>query len=151
MDAQNAFDAAGWKSHALPGHMGQIGPLLSRKTDDGQRCYALQLDARHLNPAGMVHGGVLLSLADHAASAVAWELSQRQPCVTLQLDSQFISPAHAGDLLQAQVTVLQKTSSLVFVRVDVCVAQRKVLAAQAILKVLRTPTPEPAIKEMPHA
>lgn len=141
VDQLDALRTQGWKSHEQSGHIGHIGPLLSKRNASGQWGYALLMDAQHLNPAGVVHGGVILSLADHAASAVAWEQTGRQACVTVQLDSHFIAPARCGDLLLADVHVLEQTSSMVFVRVDVMVQERRIAAVQAILKVLRTAIP----------
>lgn len=128
--------AAGWKSHALQGHMGQIGPLWSQPLATGGWRYGMRMEARHLNPAGRVHGGVLLTLADHAMSAVAWQHSQRQPCVTVQLDSHFVAAGQAGDWVVCEVQISHSTRSMVFARAELRAQGQLLLSAQGILKVL---------------
>jgi len=91
----------------------------------------------HLNPAGVVHGGVLLTLMDHALSAIAWEAAERARCVTLQIDSQFIAPVQSGDFVEARGAVTKRTSGLVFVRGSLSVGDTDVLSSQAIMRVLR--------------
>lgn len=140
-DAQRV--AEGWRRHDMAGHMGQLGPLWSRRTEDGQWHYGLLMQAQHLNPAGIVHGGVLLTLADHAMSAVAWQHSQRQPCVTVQLDNQFLASARAGDWVQAQVHITHSTRSLVFASAQLWVGSQQVLQTQGILKVVAAPAAAP--------
>lgn len=86
-----------WKRRELPGFMGRAGPLWTRRDGDAWT-YALLAEEAHLNPAGVVHGGALATLVDHAISSVAWEACARQPCLTLQLDTHFIGPVRAGQL-----------------------------------------------------
>lgn len=128
--------AAGWKVLDMPGHMGAMGSIWLFPREDGLWLYGLLIEAKHLNPAGIVHGGVLLTLADHAMSSVAWLHKQRQPCVTLQLDSQFIAPAKAGDLVVCDARISHSTRSMVFMRVELSVQQQLVLTGQGIMKLL---------------
>ena len=57
-------------------------------------------DQQHLNPAARVHGGALMTLLDHAISSTAWEACDRQPCVTVQMDTQFLGAVEAGQFAQ---------------------------------------------------
>jgi uncharacterized protein (TIGR00369 family) len=90
----------------------------------------------HLNPAGLVHGGLLMSLMDHALSAIAWEAVGRRACVTVQMDTQFLRGARAGDFLLARGHVTRATSRLVFMSGTASVGDQQILAASALLKVL---------------
>jgi len=90
-----------WKRRDLPGFMGLAGPLWTRREGDAW-AYAVLAQEAHLNPAGVVHGGALVTLLDHAISSVAWEACARQPCLTLQLDTHFVGPVRAGQLAQAR-------------------------------------------------
>lgn len=132
-----ALQGQGWKPYTLPGHMGQLGPLwiCKGRGDDPWR-FGLQLEARHLNPQGVVHGGVSMALLDQAVSTVAWEAGGRKPCVTVQLDTQFIAALREGDLAVATVHLMERTSSLVFARAELHVGARLAASAQAILKLL---------------
>ncbi|MDP3204874.1 MAG: PaaI family thioesterase [Hydrogenophaga sp.] len=130
----------GWKSRQLAGFMGHSGPLWTRREVDGW-VYGLLAEDRHLNPAGMVHGGALTTLIDHVLSTVAWEACERSPCVTVQLDTHFLAEVRAGDFAQAKANVTARTGSLVFVDGTVHVDGRSVLAARAVMKVLRPARP----------
>lgn len=129
------LEIAGWQQRPPKGFVGTAGPLWTKREESGWS-YGFQCDERHLNPAGVVHGGALLTLLDHAVSTVAWEVMNKQPCVTLQLDSQFLAPAKAGQFVQAQVHVEHKTRGMVFMRGRLVADGVPVLVGQAILKVL---------------
>ncbi|WP_315128684.1 PaaI family thioesterase [Comamonas antarctica] len=126
--------ATDWKPHTLPGFMGLAGPLWTRR-EEGGWAYGLQVQRQHLNPAGVLHGGALLTLVDHALSTVAWQALQRQPCLTLQLDSQFLASVAEGGFVVVRARVTQRTRSLLFLQGLATVEESPVLQAQAIMKV----------------
>lgn len=142
--------AEGWHCKTLPGFAGLIGPLWVRREgvrDEGGRsegmrseaqawAYGLLATADHLNPAGVVHGGLLTALLDHGLSAIAWQARDRRPCVTVQLDTHFLAPARAGQFLEVRGQLLRATSSLVFMRGELSVAGNVVATGAAVLKVL---------------
>ncbi|WP_436299589.1 PaaI family thioesterase [Variovorax paradoxus] len=125
----------GWKPRTLPGFAGLIGPLWTRKEGSGW-AYGILATHNHTNPAGVVHGGLLMSLIDHAMSTVAWEHLGRVPCVTVQLDTRFMSSAQEHQFVKASAVVERATSSLVFTRGAISIDGRDIAAASAILKVL---------------
>lgn len=126
---------AGWKSRSLEGFFGLVGPLWTRKEGDSW-AYGFVAEPRHTNPAGIVHGGMLVTLIDHALSAIAWEASERKPCVTVQLDVQFIASVRPGKRVEARGRIVKRTSSLVFMQGNLSVLGEEVLSASAILKVM---------------
>ncbi|MDH0739710.1 PaaI family thioesterase [Achromobacter spanius] len=127
--------AEGWRCKTLPGFAGLIGPLWVRKEAQAW-AYGLLATADHLNPAGVVHGGLLTALLDHGLSAIAWQALDRRPCVTVQLDTHFLAPARAGQFLEVRGQLLRATSSLVFMRGELSVAGNVVATGAAVLKVL---------------
>lgn len=136
--------ADGWHRKSLPGFAGLIGPLWVRK--EGQAwAYGLLATENHLNPAGVVHGGLLTALLDHGLSAIAWQALDRRACVTVQLDTHFLAAARAGQFLEVRGDVLRATSSLVFMRGELSVAGQVLATGAAVLKVLDTgPGAKPA-------
>lgn len=147
--------AEGWRCKTLPGFAGLIGPLWVRNEGvrkeggskeggpkEGARneaqawAYGLLATADHLNPAGVVHGGLLTALLDHGLSAIAWQALDRRACVTVQLDTHFLAPARAGQFLEVRGQLLRATSSLVFMRGELSVAGNVVATGAAVLKVL---------------
>ena len=131
--------SAGWRERAAGGFIGLTGPLWTRREGDGWG-YAFVAEARHTNPAGIVHGGMLMTLVDHAIATVAWDSAGRKPCVTITLDTQFIAAVRPGDFVEARAAVTGRTSSMVFARGVVAVGVATVLTASAVLKVLAAPT-----------
>lgn len=143
-DPHEAADAAGiearlladgWRRRPVPGFIDRIGPLWVRR-EEAAWAYGLLAGPEHLNPAGVVHGGLLATLADHALSAIAWQAIGRQPCVTVQLDTQFVAAANAGQFLQARGRVVRATGSLVFMQGGVQADGHELITASAVMKIV---------------
>jgi len=124
----------GWTPRTLPGFAGLVGPLWTRREGDGW-AYAILVEDRHANPAGLAHGGLVSTLADHALSVVAWEANARRPCITVALDVRFLAPARPGDLVVARGRVVRQTGSLAFLEGRVSVGDVDVATATAIMSV----------------
>ena len=143
-DTVRQLEAQHWRQRELPGFMGVAGPLWSRR-EGGSWAYGLLLAHSHLNPAGVAHGGALLTLIDHVMSTVAWEASACTPCLTLQIDTQLLAPARAGQFVEARAQVVRRTHSLLFMQGSVTLDDAPILVAQAILKASSThPTHRPS-------
>ena len=137
MHAQHTAEslaADGWHQKTLPGFAGLIGPLWMRKEAQAW-AFGLLATADHLNPAGVVHGGLLTAMLDHGLSAIAWQALDRRPCVTVQLDTHFLTAARAGQFLEVRGHVMRTTTSLVFMRGELSVAGNVVATGAAVLKV----------------
>lgn len=134
LDAQVTLEQMGWRSRSLPGFAGLVGPLWTRKEPDGW-AYGILVSEQHTNPAGLVHGGLFTTLLDHALSSIAWEAADRQPCVTVSLDTNFLSGAYVNQFLEARGRVVKATSSLIFMRGELKVEDAEIAVASAILKV----------------
>ena|SRR5690554_4662776 len=131
-ESQN-LAALGWKPRKVPGLLDRIGPLWTRRENE-QWGYGLLLDESHCNGAGMVHGGVVTTLADHALSAIAWEAAERLPCITIQLGTQYLAPVRPGDFLEARGMVIQRGRSLLFMEGRLSVGERDVASASGVWK-----------------
>lgn len=129
----------GWKPVEAAGFMALIGPLLRSTNLEDRTTYGLQTDARHKNRIGLVHGGVLTSLLDQVVAIVAWNAADRQPTVTVQMDTQFLGTARAGDFLETRATVRHATRSLMFVDAEISCATGPIASASAIMKISREP------------
>lgn len=136
-----ALTAAGWRQRTLRGFADRLGPLWTRQ-EDGGRAYGVLCMPEHLNPAGFVHGGALCALFDHMVSTLAWEAVGRRPCVTVQLNTQFLAPAREGDFLEARGRVVKTTATLVFMEGTIIADVRDLLAGSGVLKIMG-PAPNP--------
>lgn len=124
---------SGWRAHDLPGLLGVLGPLLTRRDGD-QWAYAIRVRDEHLNQAQVVHGGTITALMDHALSTIAWDRAGRVPCVTVQLNVNFLGTSRAGQLLVARGKVSHEAGSLLFLDGTLHADDILVSTAQAIMK-----------------
>lgn len=125
---------AGWKVVRAGAFMDMVGPLLRSTSMEERNTFGLQTDQSHVNPIGIVHGGVLASLLDQTIAIVAWDAADRQPTVTVQMDTQFLGSAKAGEFLEARASVRHTTRSLTFVDAQVTSSRGPVASASAIMK-----------------
>lgn len=91
-----------------------------KRVRDSSVIMAQQMNPQDANPAGNVHGGVLMKLIDTAAGVVAVRHS-RSNAVTASIDRMdFHNPVFVGDLvtLRASLNLVGRTSMEVGVRVE---------------------------------
>jgi uncharacterized protein (TIGR00369 family) len=98
---------------------------------DGRATFALETDpARHGNPMGTVHGGVLCDLADAAmGTAYASTLEEGETFTTLELKINFLRPVWRATL-RAEGRVVQGGRTVGLVECDV-LDERERLVARA--------------------
>jgi acyl-coenzyme A thioesterase PaaI-like protein len=107
--------ADGWRlmpAAALPGGLGI--PWAKRVGEQWR--YGLPIGDGHLNPNGVVHGGVLMAFADHGLGLLAWEAAGRATCITIQLNAHFLDAIRPGEFIELRGEVTRRTSGLVFLR-----------------------------------
>ena len=137
--------ASGWKPRsAATGFPELVGAFWSRRDGDTWR-YGALADERHVNNRGVVHGGLLLTFADHALGLTIWERIGRRNCATAQLNFHFVDAAQPGEFLELDAEIVRTTRSMVFVRGTIRTGSRTVAAADGIWKILGPPagSPEP--------
>jgi len=79
---------------------------------DGRARFELAVEAKHLNPNGTLHGGVVYSLADSAMGAALFErLEPGQMCVTLEIKVQYLAVV-TGGALAVDAAVVNKTTRI---------------------------------------
>jgi uncharacterized protein (TIGR00369 family) len=119
---------AGFSSH--------IGPFYEICLAGGMR-RALSLDARHGNPEGVVHGGVISSFADFALyRAIGDELGHELRFATVTLNVQFLAAAKPGLWLYGEGLVLRRTRDLVFASGELFTDERSIATASGVWKLL---------------
>jgi acyl-CoA thioesterase len=68
--------------------------------DVGESELRLDLEKHHLNPGGIVHGGVLATLLDASIGlALRSKIGMTTDHVTIELDVHYLSPARTGALI----------------------------------------------------
>ena len=112
-----------------------VGPIYETGEVPHRR-FGLLVDERHVNLRGVIHGGMLMTLADLTLGAAVWDLTDRAPCVTMNLQSQFLKEAKAGDFIAVIPEITRRTRTMVFARVDFHVGDETIFTAQSVWKLL---------------
>jgi len=93
----------------------------------------LQIEPRHLQHLGRVHGGVVTTLAGHAAlGAAATVCGVDEPLVAPDFSLRLLRGVDSGELI-AEAKVLKRGRALVFVDVEVFAADQLVANASYTL------------------
>ena len=139
MTHETEFDpiAAGWRVMRGGDMPGGIGQMWSRRHDDTWR-YGMQTVESHANPGGVVHGGILMTFADHGLSTLAWEAAHRATCTTIQLNTHFLDAVRLGSFVHLRGEVTRRTRGMVFLRGLLAVGDHDVAAVDGIWRILRT-------------
>lgn len=117
-----------------------MGPLFDKRiaNDAGEEelWMAFRVDDRHLNMRGVVHGGMMATFADATLGTVAWNALDREPCVTLSMQMNFLKGPREGDLVECRPRLTRQTRSVLFVGGEFFVDGEIVLTATSLWKVI---------------
>jgi uncharacterized protein (TIGR00369 family) len=109
-----------------------MGPL-QRRREGGSWVYALLVQPKHTNTAGILHGGALTALLDEVlGNTVNDEAGRRH--VTVHSDVTFLRRVEVGDFVEAGCEVVRRTRSMTFVEARVRVKGELVATAQSVFK-----------------
>src|ERR1700722_1502909 len=128
--------SAGWtpqENNPMPAAIG----IPWRKRHGDKWLYGLLTQPDHTNPAGAVHGGILVAFADHTLGCYVEAAADGAPNVTIQLNTHFLAAVEPGAFLELSGEVTRATGSMVFVRGIIAVGQRDVVAVDGIWRVFR--------------
>jgi uncharacterized protein (TIGR00369 family) len=117
------------------GYNNHIGPLYSLPDEGGFHRFCFRADPLHMNAAGTVHGGMLMSLADIAMSRAARADTEAQNSSTVSLSCDFVGPGKLGDVIEARVRVTRRTRTIVFLSADIVSEGRTLLVASGVWKI----------------
>ena len=129
--------AEGWTLEEDIGFSAVAGPYWKRVTESGESQYCLPTDQRHVNLAGILHGGALMTLADRAIGRVARQSIGLGRAVTTQLDVNFIDAVQIGEVVEAHPELVRGTKTIIFMRCTFTVGERVVATAQGVWKALK--------------
>ncbi len=88
----------------------------------------IELSDQHLNPNGVVHGGVIFSLIDTAMGAATMRvLEQGCHCATVEIQTRFIRSVSSG-MLRGTASVIRRGRHLVHVESQVLNDQEQIVA-----------------------
>lgn len=105
-----------------------------QKVDETGFVRAVRIDARHLNAAGIAHGGFLCTYMDSTLARAVQHDCQGRTGFTVRMTTDFIGPARPGDWLEGRAQVSRETRQLAFVEGELSVGGRKVMTGKGIFR-----------------
>ena len=118
-EQQAIFDAIRERSDR-PGTFNAVNGVRLTALCDGGAEGEVRLTAQHLNPLGIVHGGVYAAMMDHVAGTAA--CSRGSTCRTVNYDLRYLAPAQPG-LLRCRAESVRMGQQIVVMQVWVEDAQ----------------------------
>lgn len=112
------------------------GPFYFRIDEQGPVA-AMSVERKHLNGAGVAHGGLLMTFADFALFSIAHEAMNGDYGLTVAFTSEFLDGPKLGERMEARGEVLRAGGSLIFVRGIVTAEGRACLNFSGTIKRLR--------------
>ena len=107
---------AGWFHWNHDPYETRSGPFFMLRQEDGSYLSAFRAEDRHMNGAGFMHGGCLLTFADFALFAIATDELGGDNAVTMNLSGDFLGAVAPGALVEARGEVTRGGGKTIFVR-----------------------------------
>ncbi|MGE0155056.1 MAG: PaaI family thioesterase [Reyranellaceae bacterium] len=127
----------GWRRIAFEGvtFNSTNGPFYARREAE-DLALGFRVQQRHCNPAGILHGGMMMTMADMTASfgaALQSGIDKFMPTVSMSFD--FVASGRVGDWVEGRCRLLKLTRSLAFTAVSLSVAGKPLLRASCVMKI----------------
>lgn len=86
---------------------------------DNQSLLTLTVEAKHFNPQGVIHGGVIYSLADTGMGAALYpSLDEGEYCATIEIKITYFRPVSTGELV-CKTTVVNRGKTVANMDADI--------------------------------
>ncbi len=128
---------AGWQVWQSDAFEQRAGPFYERIEADGTARAAFRAEPRHMNGAGFMHGGCLMTFADAALFTIARGAMDGSHGVTLSLSGDFLDPARVGQLIEATGEVVRAGGKTIFVAGIIRADGNPVLRFDGIIRKVR--------------
>lgn len=106
---------AGWSIWQGDAFEQLAGPFYEKIDANGEVVCAFRAEPRHLNGAGFMHGGCLMTFADSALFSIAGSALGGGHGVTMHLSGDFLDPARAGQLIEARGEIVRAGGKTIYV------------------------------------
>ena len=115
-----------------------LGPMYNKKSEKGI-IIGLQTQEKHCNARGLVHGGVISSLADVALGYnAAFTSDEPVPMVTVSLTIDYVSPVKLGDWIEIETDVQKVGRKMAFANCYFIVNSTRIARASGVFTVINT-------------
>ena len=106
----------GWRYWDGDPFEGRAGPFYMRREPSGSYASAFRTDDHHMNGAGFLHGGCLLTFADFALFSIATDALGADQGVTMNLSGDFLGAAGPDTRIEARGEVTRGSGKTIFLR-----------------------------------
>ena len=113
------------------------GGILFRTISENEYEFKTKINEKHLNNAGIVHGGFIAALIDSGVGTAAHRITGENLCVTISLELKFISSVKLGQELIGLAKIQKKTKSLVFLTCELKAEDKIAATASGIWKIIK--------------
>ncbi len=113
-----------------------IGPIYMKREEDGGLRLGFRVQAAHCNPAKMLHGGMMMTMADMTAGFVTGftaGIDKFMPTINMTFD--FVAPGKQGDWIDCTGAVVKVTRRMAFATVTLHAGTEQLLRASCIMKI----------------
>ena len=118
------------------GFMKYLGGLNLNKVDNTNYEFSIEVKEIHLNTGKIAHGGFLSTIADTGMGTAAHHVANNNRCVTISLDTKFISAAKLNQRLIGKVKIQKKTNTLVFISCEIYNSENIVCQSSGVWKII---------------
>jgi len=94
----------------------------------------LVAERHHCNSSGVIHGGLLMTMADLSLCAACRDGLEGERAITVSLNAEFLSAGRIGDFVEAKAELTRRGSSMAFARCVITAGDRKLMTASAVTK-----------------
>ena len=118
-------------SQMPPPPVGRLVGFVMKSVEPGRAVFDMEVDERHHNPMGTLHGGIYCDLADAAMGfAYAATLAEGETFTTIELKINFLRAVRKG-MLTAEAKVVKAGGTLGYVECEVNDENGKLVAKSA--------------------
>jgi uncharacterized protein (TIGR00369 family) len=118
------------------GFLNLVGPIYARAEKNRTLTLALRATAAHANRYGLVHGGLLATLADVAIGMNLARVTETvETTLTLNLSLDFVSSAKDGEWIETRVTLSKESGRVRFGECRVQVGEKLIVRGSAVFYV----------------
>lgn len=94
----------------------------------------LHAERKHCNTGGMIHGGLLMTMADLALCAACRDGLVGERAITVSLNAEFLSAGQEGDFIAAKAELTRRGRSMAFARCLVTAGDKTLLTASVVTR-----------------
>jgi len=117
-------------------HIGTLYAKRGAKSTPDEFVLGFRVQAHMCNPAGGLHGGMMMTVADLVGTMGGGALAGlRKFLPTVNMTFDFVAPARIGDWVEGRPELVRVTRSLLFTNIYLTVGEEKILRASSIAKI----------------